>query len=126
MSHANHSLYILQIRQYIVIVIYVDDLIILATNVDMLNELKSSFEYKFRMSDIGEFHFFLDIHCERDRRSRIITMHHQNYIKNVLERFNMVDCKPIRMLGRPCCQSIWMKCTKNICTKWTMICTKSW
>ena len=33
--------------------IYVDDLIILASNVDMINELKSSIDCEFKMSDLS-------------------------------------------------------------------------
>ena len=58
-----------------IINIYVDKLIILASNVDMINKLKSSLERKFDMSDLGELHFFLGVHFERDRRMRTIIMH---------------------------------------------------
>jgi hypothetical protein len=44
-SHADHLLYVLQTCHYIVIVtIYLDNLIILASNVEMINELKASLE----------------------------------------------------------------------------------
>jgi hypothetical protein len=95
-SHADHSLYVLQTCHYIVIVIiYVDDLIILASNVDVINELKASLESEFEMSDLGELHFFLGVHFERDRKTRTITMHQRSYIETILERFGMADCKPI-------------------------------
>lgn len=70
-SHADSSLYILQLCHYI----YVDDLIILATIAKMFNELKYNLEHKFEMSDIGELHLFLGGHFERDRKIHIITMH---------------------------------------------------
>ena len=58
-SHVNYSLYVLQTCHYIVIItIYVDDLIILASNVDMINELKFSLEHSFKMNDLGELYFF--------------------------------------------------------------------
>ena len=82
----DHSCYVLQIYDYIVIVIiYVDDLIILASNVDTINELKSSLEREFKMRDLSELHFFIGVHFERDRRTRTITMHQRNYIKTILE-----------------------------------------
>ena len=96
MSHADHSLYVLQTPDYIVIVIiYVDDLIILASNVDTINDLKSNLEREFEMSDLGKLHYFLGVHFERDRRMRIITIHQQSYIKTILEQFGMGDCRPI-------------------------------
>ena len=77
-----------------IVIIYVDDLVILSSDMDMINELKVGFERKFKMSDLGELHFSLGVHFERDRRSRTITMHQQSYIESVLERFGMADCKP--------------------------------
>ena len=58
-----------------IVIIYVYDLIILANNVYMINELKASLERKFEMSDLGELHFFLGVHFERDRRLQTITMY---------------------------------------------------
>ena len=47
------------------------------------------------MSDLGELHFFLGVHIERDRVAHTITMHQRSYIEEVLKRFGMEDCKPI-------------------------------
>ena len=95
-SHADHSLYVLQTCDYIVIVIMnADKIIILTSNMGVINELKSSFKREFKMSNLNELHFFLEVHFERDRRTRTITMYQQNYIKNILERFGMGNCKPI-------------------------------
>ena len=78
--------------------IYVDDLNILASNVDMINELKFSFEREFKMSNLGKLHFFLGVHFERNRRMHTTTMHQRSYIETDLERFGMGDCKPIATL----------------------------
>ena len=58
-----------------IVITYVDNLIILASNVDMINELKASLEWEFKMSDLNELHFFLGVHFEKDGRSRTIIMH---------------------------------------------------
>lgn len=99
MSHANHSLYVLQTYNYIMIVIiYVNDLIILVNNVDMIIELKSSLKREFEMSDLGKLYFFLRVHFERDRRTCTNTMDQQSYIEIILEQFGMGDCKPMGTL----------------------------
>ena len=67
----------------------------LTYNVDMINELKSSLECEFEMSDLGELHFFLCVHFKRNRRSCTITMHQRNYIESILEQFGMPNCKHI-------------------------------
>ena len=95
-SHADHSLYIKQSSSFLLIVIiYVDDLIMLSSDLTVLQELKSRLEEEFDMSDIGELHFFLGVQMERNRATRTITLHQGNYIEEVLERFGMADCKPI-------------------------------
>jgi hypothetical protein len=61
-SQADHSLYVKQMGEYLLIVIiYVDDLIILASNVRILKWLKSRLEDEFEMSDLGELHYSLEL-----------------------------------------------------------------
>jgi hypothetical protein len=84
-SQADHSLYVKQTGEYLLIVIdYVDDLIILASNVSILKWLKSRLENEFEMSDLGELHYCLGVEFERDRASRTITMSQSKYIEEVL------------------------------------------
>jgi hypothetical protein len=53
-------MYVKQTGEYLLIVIiYVDDLIILASNVTILKWLKSRLEDEFEMSDLGELHYAL-------------------------------------------------------------------
>jgi hypothetical protein len=95
-SQGHHFLYVKQTGDYLLIVIiYVDDLIILASNVSILKWLKSRLEDEFEMSDLGELHYCLGVEFERDRANRTITMSQSKYIEEVLKRFNMEECKPI-------------------------------
>jgi hypothetical protein len=95
-SQADHSLYIKQMGEYLLIVIiYVDDFIILASNGNILKWLKSRLENEFEMSDLGELHYCLGVEFERDRANHTITMSQSKYIEEVLKRFNMEECKPI-------------------------------
>jgi len=95
-SRADYSLYVKQTGEYLLIVIiYVDDLIILASIMKMMEWLKSKLEDEFDMSDLGELHYCLGIEFKRDRAKRTITMSQRKYIEKVLKRYNMEDCKPI-------------------------------
>jgi hypothetical protein len=76
-------------------IIYVDDLIILVSNVSILKWLKSRLEDEFEMSDLGELHYCLGVEYERDRANRTISMSQSKYIEEVLKCFNMEECKPI-------------------------------
>jgi hypothetical protein len=94
-SQTDHSLYVKQTSEYLLIVIiYVDDLIILASNVSILKWLKSRLEDEFEISDLGELHYCLGVEFERDYANCTITMNQSKYIEEVLKRFNM-ECKPI-------------------------------
>ena len=65
MNHVDHLLHILQIYHYImIIIIYVVDIIILANDMDIINELKCSLKHKFEMTDFGELHYFLGVHLK--------------------------------------------------------------
>jgi hypothetical protein len=95
-SHADYSLYIKQTSSYLLIVIiYVDDLIMLSSDKDVMQGLKHKLQEEFDIKDLGELHFFLGVQMERDRAARTITLHQKNYLEEVLERFGMSDCKPI-------------------------------
>jgi hypothetical protein len=95
-SEADHSLYIKQTSEYLLIVlIYVDDLIILASLLEKLAWLKAKLNAEFKMSDLGELMYCLGVEFKRDRKARTITMSQKKYIKEVLKRFNMEECKPI-------------------------------
>jgi hypothetical protein len=95
-SQADQSLYVKQTGEYLLIVIiYVDDLIILANNVSILKWLKSKLEDEFEMSDLGELHYCLGVEFERNHANRTITMSQSKYIEEMLKRFNMEECKPI-------------------------------
>src|SRR5579875_989961 len=95
-GHADHTLYVKQTSEFLMIVIiYVDDLIILASDNTVLGWLKSKLEMEFEMSDLGPLEFCLGVAFERNRSARTITMSQSKYIKEVLKRFNMEECKPI-------------------------------
>ena len=92
----DHSLYVVQSSTHIVIVIiYVDDLIILASDMTKLMEFKAKLEKEFDMSDLGELHFFLGVQIERNRAARTLIMHQKSYIEDVVSCFGMEKCKPL-------------------------------
>lgn len=95
-SEADHSLYVLQAKDFLLVVIlYVDDLIILSNTMVKLDWLKKKLEKEFEMSDLGELHYCLGVEFTRNRVSKTITLSQSKYIEEVLKRFNMQDCKPI-------------------------------
>ena len=95
-SVADHSLYFAQVGPHVMLVlVYVDDLIILSSNMESMVALKSKLEDEYEMTDLGELHYCLGVEFARDRVARTITMSQAKYMEEVLERFGMEDCKPI-------------------------------
>ena len=94
-SGADHSIYYkLDATTKVYVALYVDDLIIATNSPSELNKLKHGLAERFAMKDLGELHFFLGIHIERNRAERSITLSQTSYIDDVLARFGMVDCRP--------------------------------
>ncbi len=69
----------------LIVIIYVDDLIILASNVSILKWLKSRLEDEFEMSDLGELHYCLGVEFERNRANHTITMSQSKPIGTLLD-----------------------------------------
>lgn len=95
-STADHSLYFAQKGPDVMLVlVYVDDLIMLASNMESMGDLKAKLEAEYDMTDLGELHYCLGVEFARDRVARTITMSQARYLEEVLKRFGMEDCKAI-------------------------------
>ena len=47
------------------------------------------------MKDVGEAAYILGVKIFRDRSRILLALSQEPYIKKILERLNMVDCKPM-------------------------------
>ena len=74
------------------IAVWVDDIIIAATSNSLMNDIKELLKSKFKMTDLGLIKWFLGIEFEQSDTG--ISMCQSHYLKGVLERFGMQDCKP--------------------------------
>ncbi|GKD85212.1 retrovirus-related pol polyprotein from transposon TNT 1-94 [Tanacetum coccineum] len=64
-------------------------------NKDRINKLKAQLTMEFEMKYLGCANKILGMPIHRDRVSRKIWMSQNSYVKKILQRFNMQDCKPI-------------------------------
>lgn len=77
----------------LIIAIYVDDFLIFYKNGNELMELKSFLHVTFKMKDLGNINKCLGIHIQQ--KDNCIQMDQSKYIREILERFEMSDCKPV-------------------------------
>ena len=59
----------------------------------MLHETKRFLSRNFKMKDLGDASFVLGIQIHRDRSRGILGLSQISYIKKVLKRFGMQECK---------------------------------
>ena len=74
-------------------VLYVDDLLITGSSTSVITEIKTAFHKRFSMTDTGLLNFFLGL--EINQSCSGITISQPRYVKDLLARFHMSDCKPI-------------------------------
>jgi hypothetical protein len=75
------------------LVLYVDDILIIGNDIDMLNDAKSYLNRCFLMKDLGEAIYILGIKIYRDRQRRLIGLSQSTYLDKVLKRFRMDKAK---------------------------------
>jgi hypothetical protein len=75
---------------------------------------KSAFGERFNVQDLGPVSWLLGMTVESDRGSRIIRIGQQQYVLDMLERFNMMDCKPV---GLPMAVDVLSNCVETSTSK---------
>ncbi|KAI5354743.1 hypothetical protein L3X38_007638 [Prunus dulcis] len=79
-------------RNFIFMLLYVDDILLASSNLSMLQDTKRMLSDHFDMSDLGEANYVLGIEISRDRERKMIGLCQKAYIEKVLRRFKMRNC----------------------------------
>lgn len=77
-----------------IVTIYVDDFFVFSNNASETENLKHILASKFKLKDLGEVKQCLGISVKVNRVNGIITLSQENYIDQLLKKFNMLECKP--------------------------------
>ena len=75
----------------IYIVVYVNDLLIVNEDINYINEIKNKLSDRFKMHNLKPAQYYLNIEIVRDGDS--ILFRQISYLKKMLERFEMKNCK---------------------------------
>jgi hypothetical protein len=81
-------------NKLIIIVAHIDDLTIIASSTDLIEEAKEALRKAFKISDMGEIHWILGFSVEQDREKQTLSLSQAAYIKSVLEKFGFENLKP--------------------------------
>eukprot|EP00253_Pinus_taeda_P012905 PITA_12905 len=76
----------------LILVLYVDDLFLIGAD-PLIHKCERELASEFEMKDLGLMHYFLRL--EVWQKPREIFLSQRKYVVKILERFGMVDCKPV-------------------------------
>ena len=95
--HYDHCVYLKRKNDgnYIILLLYVDDMLVSSSNMQEINVLKRKLANSFAMKDLGSAKQILGMRITRDRKNRKLTLSKSEYIEKVLKRFNMQNAKPV-------------------------------
>ena len=92
-------------RKYIFLVLYVEHILLASNYISFLRETKNFLSNNFEMNDHGDASFSIRFNIHRDRSQGVLALSHESYIKIVLKRYGMQNCKPR--------DTLWLKETSS-------------
>ena len=100
-SDADSCLYVKSIKKddgrisFVILGVYVDDIVPVSNDTEMLNNEKESLCRRFDMDDRGEVHYLLGMLIKRDRAAKTLSISQRSYTEKILKRFGMEASKPV-------------------------------
>ena len=76
-------------EHFIYIVLYVDDMLLVGNNMEVIKEVKMHLSSKFDMKDLSATSLILGMEIKRNRANRKLWLNERKYIETILHRFNM-------------------------------------
>jgi ATP-binding cassette subfamily B (MDR/TAP) protein 1 len=80
---------------YIILLLYVYDILIVGKNVSRIARLKKELSKSFAMKDLGPGKCILGMRIERDRKSNKLYLSQEKHIEKVLRKFKMDEAREV-------------------------------
>lgn len=95
-AQSQPGIYIFLLQNRILIIaLYVDDILLFASDSEILSEYKVKLMQKYQMTDLGPVKHILNIEVIRDRTNRKILLRQTHYINSLLKSHDLTDCNPV-------------------------------
>lgn len=92
-SKFDHSLFTKRINKGLtVVLVYVDDMLITCSNLELVKDTKGTLQQAFKMKDLGEIKYFLGIEFARSEKGFL--MHQRKYILELISKTKLAAAKP--------------------------------
>ena len=93
---ADHCCYFKKFdNNFIILLLYVDDMLVVGSDMQEIVNLKQKLSKQFEMKDLGAAKQILGMRIKRDTNSRTLLLSQDKYINKVLSRFNMQNAKVV-------------------------------
>eukprot|EP00253_Pinus_taeda_P003016 PITA_03016 len=87
-SKADHCVYFKLIGDHVIyLVLYVDYMLLVGNNKEIIEDLKTQLSSKFDMKDLGSTNYILGMEIKRDRAKRKLWLNQRKYFETILQRF---------------------------------------
>ena len=97
-SKVDHYVYYKQVGEhFIYAVLYVDDMLLVGNNMEVIKEVKLQLSSKFDMKDLGAANLILGMEIKRNCVDRKLQLNQGKYIETILHKFNMKECKRVKV-----------------------------
>jgi len=78
-------------KETMILSMYVDDGLVAASSSKVYDDFLTEFKKEFTISDQGDLHYYLGVKITRDRKLGQTTLSQEQYIEDLLKRFNMMQ-----------------------------------
>ena len=86
---------------FIILVLYVDDMLIVRKSMDEIYRLKAQMDRTFDMKDLGDEKKVLGIEIQSDIRNGKLSFSHEKYVEKILVRFEMNKENSVKIGNKP-------------------------
>ncbi len=94
-SKADPCVFVSNKKPLTIITVYVDDLVLITENAEMMHKLKQNLAAGFKMSDMGPLHYVLGVSVEKDKQTGGLWLSQEAYVEKLLEKYKLVGAKPV-------------------------------
>jgi hypothetical protein len=91
-----HSIWIfIKDNVCIIVLVFIDDMTIASKSKEAIESVKKELKQCFKLRDLGPTSWLLGVEVTRDSSKCSLSLSQRQYIKTLLECFNLSDCNPI-------------------------------